>query len=66
VIPDELNEEAQNQREESSLSATDAREKIEENKQALEEAREALAGAHDDLRTARDQQEVNILNRLLK
>lgn len=60
VVPDDLNEEAQNQREESSLSATDAKEKIEENRQTLDDARMALAGAHDDLRVARDQQEVKI------
>jgi hypothetical protein len=40
------------------LSATDAKEKIAENRQALDDARMALAGASDDLRKARDQQEV--------
>jgi hypothetical protein len=42
------------------LSSTDAKEKIEENRQALEDARMALAGASDDLQKAKDQQEVCI------
>ena len=58
VIPEELGEDAQNQREESSLSLTDARDKSEANVQALEDARAALASAETDLVAARAEHEV--------
>ncbi|KAI6173803.1 hypothetical protein M3Y98_01121600 [Aphelenchoides besseyi] len=60
VTPEDLSDDAQNQKEEASLSLTNAREKINENTQQLEDARTALAAAEHDLRAARAQQEQTI------
>ncbi|KAI6243843.1 putative effector protein [Aphelenchoides fujianensis] len=57
VIPDELVDDAEHQKQESTLSLDNAREKINENAQQLEDARTALAEAENDLRQARAQQE---------
>lgn len=60
VIPQELDDDAQNQRQESSQSLTEAQSKATANTQTLEDARAALAGAETDLNVARAEHEVNL------